>query len=164
MTAIEERIRAYVWCGACGRELRDTGHLNFCVLYKVATWSRPVCGNLIAPLLPSQALAIVCDTCITKRAPAKWAIESLSDWRAVRYHPVEELDDMPICYPQPIVNIYGELVCPKCHRLLRAGTKAELSAGLLVCERCQSALQLSVQRAALANEIRSNYETLSGKE
>ena len=86
-------------CCACDGAL-DDGPINVVNLPKIATWEKPVSGNIFMPGQLHFAIAIVCAQCIMDKTLPKVAVE----WKGfdaededikkvVTYHPLDELDD-----------------------------------------------------------------------
>jgi hypothetical protein len=91
---MEKIIRAKVKCCSCEGSL-EKGHINIIALMKVAQWQYPCWGNVLLGV-HGFASAIVCDKCLKSRKKVKFAIEwTTPDLSIVKYHPVEELDDVP---------------------------------------------------------------------
>jgi len=90
---IDQWIKAKIRCCSCGGSFKDSGHINVVCLNKLATWQYPSWGNILVldkyPM--NRASAILCDSCIQERRPAKYAIEWNNERTQVKYHKVEDL-------------------------------------------------------------------------
>jgi len=92
-------IKENVKCCACGMPMRLSPHINMVQLGLRAEWKYPAAGNVLTGQPCIEALAIVCDECVRRRAKIKYAIEWSSSRRHVKYHKVEDL--------KPLVWILG---------------------------------------------------------
>ena len=97
MSDIERKIRENVRCCSCGGSLEESRCLNVICLDKRAAWRYPAWGNLLVlekyPV--NRASAVVCDRCLEEGRTPEYAIEWSGDYETVRYHRVEELEDLP---------------------------------------------------------------------
>ena len=91
----EKVIKAKVKCCACGGSLEGS-HINMVCLMKEAKWGYPCWGNILLGLWPPCfASAIVCDNCLHEKKKIKFALEWSQDLSVVKYHPLEDLKDVP---------------------------------------------------------------------
>ena len=97
MIGIEENIKKYVRCCACGGSLESSKFINGITLNKLATWKHPTWKNiLVKDKYPEpRATAILCDNCIEKHAKPKFAVEWNLDEGIVTYHDIKQLKDLP---------------------------------------------------------------------
>lgn len=97
MSDADKWIRANVRCCACGGSLRESRHINIMCLNKLATWEYPRWGNILVkdkyPI--NRASAILCDRCLDEQREIKHTIEWDLKRTYVRYHKVDDLEDLP---------------------------------------------------------------------
>ena len=107
---VDRWVKANVRCCSCGGSLQDSGYINVVCLNKLATWDYPRWGNiLVMDKYPTnRASAILCDRCIRERRTAKHAIEWDSEHTYVRYHRVENLEDLPRIPDEEILRAEAE--------------------------------------------------------
>ena len=86
----DEWIRENVRC-ACNGSMKKSAHINMVALGKRAEWKYPIAGNVLIGQPCIEAVAVVCDECIEKKAKIRYAVEWGDPCWGIRYHPVEEL-------------------------------------------------------------------------
>jgi len=91
----DKKIRAKVKCCACGSSLEKSRLINIICLMKEATWEYPCWGSNVLLKVWGFASAIICDNCAKERKEPKYAVEWNQDLSIIKYHPVEELKDVP---------------------------------------------------------------------
>jgi len=66
MLRIDEKIKKYVRCCACGGSLESSKFINGVTLNKLATWKHLTWGNVLVVDKYSEprATAILCDNCV----------------------------------------------------------------------------------------------------
>lgn len=163
MTNFERKIRQNIECCACHVPMCESEHINFASLPKLATWKHPVAGNALAEDKWPRAIAVLCDKCIEKNSKPKFAVEFRKDAADVIYHDIYTLDDLSPLFPEPSVNVYGDLICPKCKINIITPAGATVMAGIGHCPMCHIAFEVSEKQTKLANEISNNFKTLSGQ-
>jgi len=90
----EAFIRAKVKCCACGKPLKASRNLNLVCLMKEAKWLHPCWGNYLLGVW-GFAGAVLCDRCIQEDREPRYAVEWDLKRGTVKYHPVEDLADVP---------------------------------------------------------------------
>lgn len=94
MTDIE-KVSRKANCCACRRPMRKSRFVNFVNLDKKATWESPVWTNVaLKQGIPriNRAVAVVCDSCIKRKMPVRFAIEIRGE--DIIYHLVGKLEDV----------------------------------------------------------------------
>lgn len=89
-----QKIKEKIKCCACGGSLADSKEINIMLLMKEAEWKHPTWGNIILRI-QGFASAILCDKCLKEGKKPKWAIEWNQKTLVAKYHPIEELKDVP---------------------------------------------------------------------
>lgn len=90
----EKVIRAKVKCCSCEGSLLDSRRVNMILLMKEAEWEWPCWGNVLLGVW-GFAGAVVCEKCLREKKKPKFAVEWNEDFSIVKYHPVEQLKDVP---------------------------------------------------------------------
>lgn len=89
-----DELKGRVKCCACQGSFENSEKLNLVALMKVAQWPNPAWGNLILRVW-GFAIAVVCDNCVKKNNKIRFAVEWDNNGRHIKYHPVDELLDVP---------------------------------------------------------------------
>jgi len=77
-------------CCACDRIISNhSKHINGVMLDRRAQWEYPIAGNIITGE-KGKAVAIVCDECLDKQKPVKYAVRF--EESNVIYVPIEDLE------------------------------------------------------------------------
>jgi len=107
-------VKQNVKCCQCDGSLADAKHLNIVQTGKLAKWKFPSAGNFLIENCPPEAVAIICDQCVsTGNIKPVYAIESEPGYKTVTYHKIEDLEDEPewvkkakekLSIPSPIMN------------------------------------------------------------
>ena len=105
MDDFEEWVRRNVRCCCCGRNIH--GEIVIYRLDKEATWESPVWTHNLLIFEPDRALAIICQECAEAGGKPKYAVEW--DGENVKYHPVEELRDLPPITPEYLRDVERRL-------------------------------------------------------
>lgn len=90
-----EDVKRKVKCCSCGTPLRNSKHINIVFLQKMANWEWPSWGNILVGVW-GFACAVLCDDCVKHKKKPKFAVEWNEDLSVIKYHPIEELDDMQL--------------------------------------------------------------------
>jgi len=90
-----EWIKENVKCCACGMPIRLSPHINIILLGLQAEWKYPAAGNILTGQPCIEALAIICDDCLKRKAKIKFAVEFEENPKNVKYHSVEKLQQLP---------------------------------------------------------------------
>lgn len=101
---IEDWIRENVKCCACGAKLTTSKYINGICLDKKATWKNNTWGNVLVEGSSGRAIAFVCDECVKKKVLPKYAVEWNDDQSEARYHPVEDLEDVPEITKEQVIE------------------------------------------------------------
>jgi len=80
-------------CCACGNPIIDGGlNINLINLQYKAKWNYPCWGDIPLKLPSLGAVAIICDKCLKRKKPAKYAIKWNENRENVEYIPITELE------------------------------------------------------------------------
>jgi len=101
-------IRAKVKCCSCEGSLLDSSRVNMILLMKEAEWQHPCWGNILLGVW-GFASAVVCEKCLREKKEPKFAVEWNKDLSIVKYHPVEQLKDVPEEIFKPLAWLEPEL-------------------------------------------------------
>lgn len=89
-----KKLKAKLKCCACEGTLKDSELINMIGLMKVAKWKMPHWGNATLRVW-RLAMAVVCDRCVKEKKQPKFAVEWDNIGVDIKYHPVDELNDVP---------------------------------------------------------------------
>lgn len=109
--SIEDFIREKIKCCSCGGSLKNSKYINAICLDKLATWDYPVWNNiLVEDKYPEKrAVAYVCDECVENGKEPKYAVEWDEERKTVKYHPIDELKDLPPIPPEEVEEAFRRL-------------------------------------------------------
>lgn len=93
-TKLDELVRRKVKCCFCGGSMQNSHYVNVILLTKLAEWENPCWGNFLIGV-SGLASAILCDKCKKEGKKPKYALEWSKDLSTIKYHPVENLKDIP---------------------------------------------------------------------
>ena len=85
--------KAMLKCCCCGESLESSEHINAICLMKKAKWEFPTWSNIILRI-GGFAQCFVCDNCLKEKKKPKLAVEWDKWGRNIKYHPVEDLEDI----------------------------------------------------------------------
>jgi hypothetical protein len=93
---IEAWIKETVKCCACEMSMKLSPHINMIQLGLMAEWKYPAAGNILTGQPCIEAMAIICDDCVKRKAKIRFAVEFEVNLKGVKYHSVEKLQKLPI--------------------------------------------------------------------
>lgn len=87
-------LKTKLKCCACEGSLHNSKRLNMFFLMKIAKWPFPTWGNALLHV-HGFAEACICDDCLNEHKMAKFAVEWDINHKNIKYHPIEQLKDIP---------------------------------------------------------------------
>ena len=94
--------------------MKNSKHINGVTLNKLATWEFPTWGNiLVIKKHPEpRACAVICDRCVEEKRMPKYAVEWNKDFSVVKYHKLEDLQDLPVITADEVLHAEGAIFTP----------------------------------------------------